>query len=105
MHTTATNQGTPKPALKWPLLGGTAIALLLCYVLMPDFAELQDEVGYMLRVTARLAFVFLMLAYVARPLVHLFGSLVSSLLGFLWLHPLHPFIPLVVLVVLLGGNH
>lgn len=73
MHTTAIEPGRHKPALKWPLLAGTAIALLLSYLLMPDFTELQDEVGYMLRATARLAFVFLLLAYVARPLVRLFG--------------------------------
>ena len=73
MHTTAIEQGACKPTLKWPLLGGTVAVLLLCYLWMPAYTELQDEVGYMLRVTARVAFILLLLAYVARPLVRLFG--------------------------------
>ena len=73
MHTTTTNLDADRRGLKWPILGAMAIALVLCYTLMPDYTKLEDEVGYMLRVTARLAFVCLMLAYIARPLVRLFG--------------------------------
>ena len=41
---------------------------------MPQYAETADAVGYMLRVTARVAFLFLILAYIARPLVVMFGT-------------------------------
>lgn len=56
----------------WPV-AATAVVLALCYLWMPAVAELRDEVGYMLRVTARVGFVCLMLAYVARPLVQVTG--------------------------------
>ena len=59
--------------LKWPLLLGCPLLILACFALMPDYAEELDVVGYMLRVTARIAFVLLLLAYIARPLLRLVG--------------------------------
>ena len=56
----------------WGLVGLTAVVMIVSAAFMPSSNE--DAIGYMLRVTARLAFVFLMLAYIARPL----GQLVSS---------------------------
>lgn len=44
----------------------------LSYLLQPAGTDTASQIGYMLRVTARLAFFFLMLAYLARPLVRLF---------------------------------
>lgn len=72
MPTTLTESRRP---LKWPLLGLPVLATVLGYLSMPPFAEVGDEIGYMLRVTARTAFVYLMLAYLARPLVMLLGNL------------------------------
>lgn len=46
-------------------------ALIAGYLVMPDDFTETDQIGYMLRVTARVAFVLLMLAYVARPLSRL----------------------------------
>ena len=54
---------------------GLCIALLGAgYLMMPAYAELADQVGYMLRVTARIAFAFFVAAYVARPMVVLVGK-------------------------------
>lgn len=59
--------------LKWPILLGSVAVMLLSYLWMPVYPEYLDEVGYMLRVTARLAFILLMLAYLARPMQRAFG--------------------------------
>ena len=58
---------------KWPILAASPLVVVLSYFGMPAYVELADEVGYMLRVTARLAFALLMLAYLARPLQRGFG--------------------------------
>lgn len=58
---------------KWPILLSPVVVMLLSYLWMPPYPEYTDEVGYMLRVTARLAFILLMLAYMARPLQQAFG--------------------------------
>lgn len=63
---------------KWPILGLCVAMLVISYLAMPTYAEIGDEIGYMLRVTARIAFLFLMLAYIARPIRMLLGN-VSSL--------------------------
>ena len=52
---------------KWPILGVSVAMVLVGYLMMPELS-LDDEIGYMLRVTARVAFLFLMLAYLARPI-------------------------------------
>lgn len=61
------------------LIGATAAGLVLALVLSPvplpvarDVAP--DHIGYMLRVTARMAFFMLLLAYIARPLRQLAGT-------------------------------
>ena len=56
----------------WGLVGLTAVVMIVSAAFMPSSNE--DAIGYMLRVTARLAFIFLMLAYMAQPL----GQLVRS---------------------------
>jgi methionine sulfoxide reductase heme-binding subunit len=48
----------------------TALSMLLA----PVVADPADHYGYGLRVTARIAFAFFMLAYVARPWVQMFGN-------------------------------
>ena len=58
---------------KWPILAASPLVVVLSYFGMPAYVEFADEIGYMLRVTARLAFVLLMLAYLARPLQRGFG--------------------------------
>ncbi len=69
---TPTRRTVARP-LKWPILIFSPLVVLLSLVLMPDYSAYLDEVGYMLRVTARLAFALLMLAYIARPLQRQFG--------------------------------
>jgi len=66
----------PQPRVRWGVYPSlvAAVVLVLSYVLMPQYAETADAVGYMLRVTARVAFLFLILAYIARPLVVMFGT-------------------------------
>ena len=64
--------------LKWPILASSVLIMVVSFVAMPVAPGTLEEavaaeIGYMLRVTARLAFAYLMLAYVARPLVRLFG--------------------------------
>ena len=51
----------------------SAAVVAASYAFAPSYPELRDEVGYMLRVTARLAFGLLLLAYIARPLVRTVG--------------------------------
>lgn len=51
----------------WICLLCCSAAMLLGYLMMPDLNP-ADQIGYMLRVTARIAFIFLMLAYLASPL-------------------------------------
>ncbi len=59
------------------ILGGTAVALVACFVLEPGrlgaSIVLEEHVGYMLRVTARLAFAAFLVAYAARPILQLTG--------------------------------
>lgn len=61
---------------QWPILVGgflaVAIPLALAPSLYPEFSS-SDFVGYALRVTARVAGALFLLAYIARPLVQLFG--------------------------------
>jgi len=49
------------------LAAGLALAVAL--LLAPEYAQVKDSYAYGLRVTARIAFVFFLLAYVARPLL------------------------------------
>ena len=62
---------------KWPIIGASVALVLLGYLMMPALSP-EDEVGYMLRVTARVAFLFLMLAYLARPLRMLLGNVSAT---------------------------
>ena len=43
--------------------------LFMSYLLMPQYADTADVVGYMLRVTARVAFLFFILGYIVRRAV------------------------------------
>lgn len=52
----------------------TGVALAASLLLAPDYPVAKDYYGYGLRVTARIAFIFFMLAYVARPLVQVTGN-------------------------------
>lgn len=69
---TATDRAITKP-LKWPIFIVCVVVMLLAYLAMPHYEVAADADGYMLRVTARLAFCFLLLAMVARPLMQLTG--------------------------------
>jgi len=73
MSTTSINLPRRAPRLKWPILIASPLALVVGYTLMPEYVEARDEIGYGLRVTARVAFVFLLCAYLGRPLLRLFG--------------------------------
>lgn len=73
MSTTAIDAGR-RDQFKWPILASCTAALILSFLAMPDYAESADAWGYGLRVTARIAFFFLMLAYIARPLKQLSGA-------------------------------
>ena len=53
------------------LLGSSILIMVVSYLAMPVYT-VADEIGYMLRVTARLAFVLLILAYTATALMRLF---------------------------------
>lgn len=55
-----------RPARIW-LPFSCLVLLVAGWLMMPDGADTETHIGYMLRVTARIAFVFLMLAYLARP--------------------------------------
>ena len=74
MHMSSTNRAVP---WKWPILGVSVAMVLSGYLMMPELS-LDDEIGYMLRVTARVAFLFLMLAYLARPMRMLFGNVSAA---------------------------
>ena len=50
------------------------VLLALSIVFAPVVTDSADHYGYGLRVTARIAFAFFILAYVARPWVQMFGS-------------------------------
>ena len=57
----------------YALIGATAVGLVSALAVSPVALSMSSEttlehIGYMLRVTARMAFVMLLLAYVARPL-------------------------------------
>jgi DMSO/TMAO reductase YedYZ heme-binding membrane subunit len=49
-------------------------ALAASLLLAPDYPLAKDDYGYGLRVTARIAFLFFMLAYAARPMVQILGQ-------------------------------
>ena len=58
------------------IVGLTLVVIAIVYAVAPSASipeTLSDHIGYMLRVTARLSFGALLLAYVARPLVQLVG--------------------------------
>ena len=58
------------------IVGLTLVVIAIVYAGAPSASNpetLSDHIGYMLRVTARLSFGALLLAYVARPLVQLVG--------------------------------
>ena len=58
------------------IFGLTLVVIAIVYAGAPSASNpetLSDHIGYMLRVTARLSFGALLLAYVARPLVQLVG--------------------------------
>ena len=65
---------TKSVPLKWPILGLCVVMLAVGYLIMPKGIDVEAEIGYMLRVTARVAFLFLMLAYLARPIRMLLGN-------------------------------
>ena len=71
MNTTTSD--LPLRPLKWPIFVLCIVALLLSDVWMPEYPTAEEAWGYGLRVTARVAFIYLMLAYLARPLKQLFG--------------------------------
>lgn len=73
MSTTTSEPVAKGKPLPWRelIIGSSAVAILGSVLFMPAEA---DHIGYMLRVTARVAFAFLLLAYIARPLVRLTGS-------------------------------
>ena len=50
------------------------LALAASLLLAPEYPFAKDYYGYGLRVTARIAFVFFMLAYLARPMVSVLGQ-------------------------------
>ena len=53
----------------------TVIVMLgIALLLTPEEIALEERHAYGLRVTARIAFAFFMLAYIARPLVQTFGT-------------------------------
>ena len=79
MPTTATDSKVP---YKWPVLALSVLASLASYLTMPESAAVEDQVGHMLRFTARIAFLYLMLTYIARPLRMLLGN-IEMLRGFL----------------------
>ena len=59
------------------IVGLTLVVIAIVYAGAPSASNpetLSDHIGYMLRVTARLSFGALLLAYVARPLVQLVGK-------------------------------
>lgn len=61
---------------KWPILIGGVLAVALPLAVAPSvYPEFTsaDFVGYALRVTARVAGALFLLAYIARPLVQLYG--------------------------------
>ncbi len=64
------NAGTMRSSAswKWPIFAVCVAAIGVSYFVMPAYEDVADHVGYMLRVTARIAFAFLLLAYVAHPL-------------------------------------
>ena len=58
------------------IVGLTLLVIAIAYGVAPNASHpetLSDHIGYMLRVTARVGFGMLLLAYVARPLVQLIG--------------------------------
>ncbi|MCH1597564.1 MAG: ferric reductase-like transmembrane domain-containing protein [Pseudomonadales bacterium] len=58
------------------IVGLTLVVIAIVYAGAPSASNpetLSDYIGYMLRVTARLSFSALLLAYIARPLVQLVG--------------------------------
>lgn len=59
---------------RWLIFSGVAVLLVVGLGSSPQYAEPADAVGYGLRVTARIAFLFFMLAYLARPLRDLTGG-------------------------------
>ncbi|MCP5184317.1 MAG: hypothetical protein H6993_10160 [Pseudomonadales bacterium] len=56
------------------ILAAAPLAIAVSLILAPDYPDLKDVTGYGLRVTARIAFCFFILAYIARPLMQLTGS-------------------------------
>jgi hypothetical protein len=64
------------------VLALSVLASLASYFTMPESAAVEDQIGHMLRLTARIAFLYLMLTYVARPLRMLLGH-IEMLRGFL----------------------
>ena len=56
---------------KWMIFGICVAVQLLAFAQLPDLADVELHISYMLRVTARVAFFCLMLAYLAKPLVKL----------------------------------
>ena len=67
------NKGHSAPALKWPILGLGGVLLLAAFFVMPAGLSAADHIGYMLRYTARVAFVLLLIAYSIDAVVKLFG--------------------------------
>lgn len=71
----STSRSTP---FKWPIFVICIVLMVIGYLMMPDDSNIEEEIGYMLRVTARIAFVFLMLAYIARPVRMLLGNVSAT---------------------------
>ena len=56
------------------ILMSAILLLAAAFVNAPVFATDMEAVGYYLRVTARVAFVFFLLAYIARPIAQMTGA-------------------------------
>lgn len=73
-NATKTLSSADNPALVgWWIVGLSALSTFVLLWLTPE-SGLRDELGYALRVTARLAFAMLLLAYIARPWHQLTGT-------------------------------
>ncbi len=79
MNTTVPGAPTPSERrVSWKyLLPGSTALIIAASLAVPEVTSgmsVDEHIGYMLRVTARLAFALLLVAYVAGPLVKLFGT-------------------------------
>ena len=69
----ASRQTTPTPYAAYAIYATTAVVLVISAWPALQLAP-ADHIGLLLRITARLAFALLLLAYIARPLAQLLGG-------------------------------